>query len=50
VPTKRIFRLGIITAVGFYFGGQLVKMSARRHLAEDAPGTIGAKYGAVVSA
>jgi len=50
VPTKRIFRLGIIIFVGGYFAGSLIKMSARRHLAEDDAGSIGAKFGAAVAA
>ena len=50
MPTKRIFRLGLIIAIGTYFGGGLIRMTARRHLAEDEPGSIGAKLGAVVSA
>ena len=49
MPTKRIFRLGIIIALGVWASGSLVKLSARRHLAEDAPGTAGAKFGATVS-
>lgn len=50
MPTKRIFRLVLMVGIGGYFAGSLIKMAARRHLAEDDPGSIGAKFGAAVSA
>ena len=49
MPTKRIARLGLIIALGVWGAGSLIKMSARRHLAESEPGTAGAKFGATVS-
>ena len=50
MPTKRIFRLGIIIFVGGYFAGGLIKMAARRHLVEDDNGSVGAKVAAAVAA
>lgn len=49
MPTRRIFRLGIILGVGMWAAGGLVKMAARRRLAEDDAGSIGAKVGATFS-
>ncbi len=50
MPTRRLFRFGLMFAGGLYLAWHgLVKLSAHRHLAEDEPGSVGAKFGAVVS-
>jgi hypothetical protein len=48
MPTKRIARLFLLLGIGAWGAVSLIKLSARRHLAEDQAGSVGAKFGATV--
>lgn len=49
MPTRRLFRFVLIVGVAAHFAGGLIKMAARRHLAEDAAGSVGAKVGGALA-
>lgn len=42
MPTKRMFRAGLILALGIWGGAGLIRMAAHRHVAEDDGGSVGA--------